>query len=970
MPGTGPKYLDAQEGFRIGSAKNDEGTPRGRRSKRIKLSHSDEDSSVDFEYSVGWSPNIGGVSSNIDRENPSTDYIAQVVRTNAGVEQRPAQRLGGTGDVSFIRERPGNFLDEDISNSTGLVSTMSTPGEFNYRPGMNHGARSLVNPVPRLSLPLPSEHSPTREFVSTSNIQEARNLNHRSESEAMYGATNERHSHIAVSARPIPIIRKESYRVDESEHMALDNPQQYQIIGDPESLVPKTIMGNTPVSFQANPEHLSPVQQSFPVGDTFHRTQVVLESLSARTDYRIRDSAHNIYSQDDAMTRGVVDARPGLAVPRVEPSFTKVVHPTPINSYAPIENRHNVSNSTIQNQQPHMDYESEGSQEYMGQSAQSDSQSLPDTPKANENLEPISAKQEFSPRARPIYSNRPRFGTTYETRPPSSFLFRGLSSSTEHSRFSSPIPSAESATPGRTPSSAPVTRAVSPSFGLTTTPRPIGRPPPRSNHSGLRHVDTDADPRSKVLMARPRTAIPPHIEPVRYARECTEAASFCRLPPYNLDPTEHRLLRTHINHVQVTTYLNIRNGILRLWMLNPTIAVCREEALGIAKEDRHLEMAAKCHEFLIREGYINFGCIVPAQPLTKSLDMREIPGGRSKRRRKRIVVIGAGAAGLSCARQLENLFIQFSDQFSGDEALPEVIVLEGRDRIGGRIYSYPLSPAGVTESPHSPFRSSSKSSTLSSISTMSSLSTSSFALTSVQRIPDPAVDLGAQIVTGFDNGNPLSPIIKRQLRLRWHYLHDDSQLFDVDGTRIDGIEDGRAERLFNEILERASSLREKTKEPILIEGDKELMDQGKEPHGESGRQIAKVEENEAVLPPMPPSPRTGRNSLPSGISTPSSTPNAPRRRVPGRRALTKMGFQLKENTPERTPDRNTSPPITLGGTMKDILSDIQELVELSPLDLKLLNWHWANLEYGNATNLNNVSLKHWDQDDGNEYVFR
>jgi lysine-specific histone demethylase 1 len=59
---------------------------------------------------------------------------------------------------------------------------------------------------------------------------------------------------------------------------------------------------------------------------------------------------------------------------------------------------------------------------------------------------------------------------------------------------------------------------------------------------------------------------------------------------------------------------------------------------------------------------------------------------------------------------------------------------------------------------------------------------------------------------------------------------------------------------------------------------------------------------------------------------------------------------------------------TLGDTMRSILLDIQDLVDLSSMDLKLLNWHWANLEYGNATNLNKLSLKHWDQDDGNEYA--
>lgn len=544
-----------------------------------------------------------------------------------------------------------------------------------------------------------------------------------------------------------------------------------------------------------------------------------------------------------------------------------------------------------------------------------------------------------------------------------------LSTSAVPSATSSPISSPASLPTPPAQSPPPQPRAMSPSFGLRTTPRPIGRPPPpHPKRGGLRHVDHDVDARAKLLMARPKTAIPTHIEPTQYARECIEAAAFCRLPPYNLDPAEHRLFRTHINYVQVTTYLNIRNGILRLWMLNPTIAVCREEALGVAKEDRHLELAAKCHEFLVRHGYINFGCILPPRPLGRPALNRTDETQKEKpvKRRKRILIVGAGAAGLACARQLENLFIQFADRFPRNEELPEVVILEGRDRIGGRIYSHPIASPAVPDRPASSLTSNSKTSTLSSVSSASRLSTSSLANASLQRLPDPAVDLGAQIVTGFDNGNPLAPIVKRQLRLRWHHLHDDSLLFnDRDGVRVDKDEDTRAEKLFNDILDRASLFKEKMKDQPLIEGDRELMDQGKEPHGESGRQIAKVEENEAVLPPMPPSP-----PLSATRDSPfHSSPKPPKRsRLPARRALTKMGFKLRDGETKlsQVDIDSASNSATLGDTMKKILRDIQGLVDLSPTDLKLLNWHWANLEYGNATNLNKLSLKHWDQDDGNE----
>lgn len=39
-------------------------------------------------------------------------------------------------------------------------------------------------------------------------------------------------------------------------------------------------------------------------------------------------------------------------------------------------------------------------------------------------------------------------------------------------------------------------------------------------------------------------------------------------------------------------------------------------------------------------------------------------------------------------------------------------------------------------------------------------------------------------------------------------------------------------------------------------------------------------------------------------------------------------------------------------------------VYLSSRDRQIIDWHFANLEFANATPLTNLSLKHWDQDDG------
>lgn len=60
---------------------------------------------------------------------------------------------------------------------------------------------------------------------------------------------------------------------------------------------------------------------------------------------------------------------------------------------------------------------------------------------------------------------------------------------------------------------------------------------------------------------------------------------------------------------------------------------------------------------------------------------------------------------------------------------------------------------------------------------------------------------------------------------------------------------------------------------------------------------------------------------------------------------------------------------------KELEDKLQELessppsdVYLSSRDRQVLDWHFANLEFANATPLTNLSLKHWDQDDDFEFT--
>ncbi|KAI0817703.1 Sec1-like protein [Xylaria sp. FL0064] len=431
---------------------------------------------------------------------------------------------------------------------------------------------------------------------------------------------------------------------------------------------------------------------------------------------------------------------------------------------------------------------------------------------------------------------------------------------------------------------------------------------------------------------RPRVSIPTDIALQDYAHQCIAAAESSRLNPYALHPDEYAILREHISHAQVTTYLNIRNGILRLWINNPRIGVARDEAVGCAKDQRWYDVAR----------HINFGAA-------------EVPEGRKRheemkplRRGKTVVVIGAGMSGLGCARQLDSLFKQYADQFydMGQEP-PRIIVLEGRDRLGGRVYSRALDSS---KSPHMlGFRGRRHS-----------------------------VECGGMIITGFERGNPLNILVRGQMALPYHALRPDAILYDTNGKAVDEERDRMVEKLFNDCLERVSDYKFKSQPSKLIEGNKDLIDEGRDSTSEGNKSIAAVEEATAALPQAPP---ISKQSLGPQVSlVPVSTDRATGRAhvEPGTPAALKaaykarlMGWALKEGVVEDddleldTAAKATS--ATLGSVVDEAITQYKNLVDLTAQDFRLMNWHVANLEYSNATNYHQLSIGGWDLDAGNEW---
>lgn len=474
-----------------------------------------------------------------------------------------------------------------------------------------------------------------------------------------------------------------------------------------------------------------------------------------------------------------------------------------------------------------------------------------------------------------------------------------------------------------------------------TTPLDTGSP--RESLHIFTPVST-FQPRSaprKQFRVRPKVSVPTDLTPQEYAMECIEAAENSRLNPYALHQEEYLMLRQHISHAQVTTYLNIRNGILRLWVRNPQIAVTREEAIGCAKDTRWFDVANICFDWLVRRGYINYGCVEIRQQKNSATNSEQ-------RRRRTIVVIGAGFAGLGCARQLEGLFLQYSKRFRDmGEDPPRVVMLEGRSRVGGRVYSRAF-----------------------------------------QTLPDTApgvfrgkrftAEMGGMIITGFERGNPLNILVRGQLGLPYHCLRSDMSLYDTNGTAVDPLRDQLVEHLFNACLDRVSEFKFKPPPSKLIEGNRDLMDEGRDSSAEGHKTIASVEEATAAQPHAPTV--AEQNVAPQVNLVPVSTDRMTGKVhvEPGTPGSTKaavkaksLGWTLKAGVSDtKDIELNAAandPKATLGSVVDDALMQHKDILDLSAQDFRLLNWHIANLEYSNATNLNRLSIKGWDIDAGNEW---
>ncbi|KAG9136614.1 hypothetical protein Leryth_020279 [Lithospermum erythrorhizon] len=196
-----------------------------------------------------------------------------------------------------------------------------------------------------------------------------------------------------------------------------------------------------------------------------------------------------------------------------------------------------------------------------------------------------------------------------------------------------------------------------------------------------------------------------------------------------------------VGGIEQVNYILVRNHIITKWRENVSQWITKEMFLDLIPKhcSRLLDSA---YGYLVSRGYINFG-------VSAALKER-IPGESSK---QRVIVVGAGLAGLAAARQLMSFGFK-------------VTVLEGRKRAGGRVYTKKMEGSSKTA----------------------------------------AADLGGSILTGT-LGNPLG-ILARQLSCTLHKIRDKCPLYRPDGKPVDLDLDQKVEHAFNRLLDKASKLRE------------------------------------------------------------------------------------------------------------------------------------------------------------------
>uniref|UniRef100_A0A7E4WDZ9 Lysine-specific histone demethylase n=1 Tax=Panagrellus redivivus TaxID=6233 RepID=A0A7E4WDZ9_PANRE len=367
-------------------------------------------------------------------------------------------------------------------------------------------------------------------------------------------------------------------------------------------------------------------------------------------------------------------------------------------------------------------------------------------------------------------------------------------------------------------------------------------------------------------------------------------------------------------------YLLLRNKCLQLWHLGPqvqlTVGAFKDQLKSPLNSDPGL--ITRVHAFLERYCYINYGIFHCTVHKTLSTY-------------RRIIVIGAGYAGLMAAQQLK--FFGF-----------DVLLLEGRPRTGGRVMSY----------------------------------TSHKSSTNTRR----AGDLGAMIVMGCV-GNPIMTIAQ-QSPIRFVQINGaQAALYNHEGIKTSADKDNHIQSAFNLLLDTCAYISKELKINSvngknlslgraidLVLGQMELRVQKRRAKFWSGmhdmalRQQRLLEdcyvlgkEIKRLVEVIEEAMRNKEESFfDMDINSVANVEELGRlvelrvHKHDLKVALEKFNHRLTEIDTHRA-------------VYKEMVHIQPPQVYVNQEDRTILNFHKANMEYANGCPLHKVSLEHWDADD-------